>query len=50
MGTVEPIYQDDNLIIKDDTIAFIYGAIKKYGNIKESYNDLKKYISTIIQP
>lgn len=55
MGTVEPRYTDINNpiqgsgVIEDDTIAFIYGAIKKYGAYKELVPELKEYISEILK-
>lgn len=48
MGTVEPIYNDGELHIKDETLAFIYGAIKKYGNDVELYDGLKSYIARLV--
>ena len=36
-------------VIEDDTIAFIYGAIKKYGAYKELVPELKEYISGILK-
>lgn len=48
MGTVEPIYNDGDLHIKDDAIAFIYGAIKKYGNDEELYDELRGYIGNML--
>jgi hypothetical protein len=50
MGTVEPRYNDsrvmltENDCICDDVLAFIYGAIKKYGTDKEYLEDLRVYI------
>lgn len=49
MGTVEPRYGDDKVnisdnFIKDDALAFIYGAIKKYGNNPKYFDVLKDYI------
>lgn len=48
MGTVEPRYNDLYKIqgygITDDSLAFIYGAIKKYGSNKEELPELKAYI------
>ena len=42
MGTVEPCY--DGLESGLDALAFIQGAIKKYGNIKECAKELQEYI------
>lgn len=50
IGTVEPRYNDEKVLltsdnsIQDDALAFIYGAIKKYGHEPEYFEDLKKYI------
>lgn len=51
MGTVEPRYNDENVKltllngnIQDDALAFIYGAIKKYGQYPELFSELKDYI------
>ena len=50
MGTVEPEYNDEEHVItsagsiKDNALAFIYGAIKKYGQEPELFNELKEYI------
>lgn len=51
MGTVEPHYNDEQVFLKnenyiyDDALAFIYGAIKKYGTNREyDLNELKEYI------
>lgn len=50
MGTVEPRYNDSRVILTendcicDDVLAFIYGAIKKYGTDKEYLDDLRIYI------
>jgi hypothetical protein len=55
MGTVEPIYNDikhpieGSGVIEDDTIAFIYGAIKKYGAYKELVPELKEYIKNQVK-
>ena len=51
IGTIEPRYNDsrvflnDDKYICDDALAFIYGAIKKYGTDKNALTDLKAYIS-----
>lgn len=48
MGTVEPKYTDLHPIqkvIEDDALAFIYGAIAKYGSNKEIFPELKEYIN-----
>lgn len=56
MGTVEPRWTDLNHpiegsgVIEDDTIAFIYGAIKKYGAYKEQIPELKEYIKVLLNP
>lgn len=54
LGTIEPRYDDErvritsNNPINDETLGFIYGAIKKYGTDSE-YNDaLREYISEIV--
>lgn len=50
IGTVEPRYNDvrftltEENSIQDDALAFIYGAIKKYGHNPEYYEELKEYI------
>lgn len=53
LGTVEPKYTDLTPmggVIEDDALAFIYGAIAKYGTCarvikdKESCEELKDYI------
>lgn len=50
MGTIEPRYTDINNpicgsgVIEDDALAFIYGAINKYGAYKELVPELKEYI------
>ena len=50
MGTVEPRYNDEKVSltldnsIQDDALAFIYGAIKKYGQYPELYDELADYI------
>ena len=55
MGTVEPRYIDlkhpieGSGVIIDDALAFIYGAIKKYGAYKEELPELKEYILTEAQ-
>ena len=55
MGTVEPRWTDLNHpiegsgVIEDDTIAFIYGAIKKYGAYKELVPELKEYIKKLLK-
>ena len=49
MGTVEPIYNDGELHIKDETLAFIYGAIKKYGNNEKLYDKLRGYIKILVR-
>lgn len=55
MRIVEPIYNDiDHLIevsgvIQDDTIAFIYDTIKKYGAYKELVPELKEYIKKLLK-
>ena len=56
MGTVEPRWTDDSKHpilgdgqIHDDALGFIYGAIKKYGSDPIYYNDLKKYISMMVE-
>jgi hypothetical protein len=55
MGTVEPRYNDLQIIldedrsIVDDGIAFIYGAIKKYGYRPNCIEELKEYIKGILK-
>lgn len=52
IGTVEPKYTDLKPLvgcIEDDTLAFIYGAIAKYGSNKETFPELKEYISKMIE-
>ena len=52
MGTVEPKYTDlrpMQNVIEDDALAFIYGAIAKYGSNKETFPELKEYISKMIE-
>jgi len=54
LGTIEPRYDDTKIFLNktdrivDDTLGFIYGAIKKYGNNLECIDDLKKYIKFMI--
>lgn len=48
MGTIEPIYNDGDLHIKDETIAFIYGAIKKYGGDDAYSDELRGYIGILV--
>ncbi len=53
MGTVEPRYNDTKVMLTsddcicDDDLAFIYGAIKKYGTDPEYLEDLRIYITKI---
>lgn len=51
IGTIEPDWVNEREFcgdgIKDDSLAFIYGAIKKYGSYPECYHDLKLYILEI---
>jgi len=53
IGTIEP-YSGDNInnipegFINDVALSFIYGAIKKYGNRQECYEELKDYIKNEI--
>ena len=53
IGTIEPDWINEREFIgdgiKDDDLAFIYGAIKKYGSFPEYYPDLKEYILKIAQ-
>ena len=50
LGTVEPRWNDvrvnipENEYLCDDALAFIYGAIKKYGTSKSFIKELKEYI------
>lgn len=48
MGTVEPSY-GENDFIADDTLAFIYGAIDKYGAYEDLVDEVCKYIVDIIK-
>ena len=50
MGTVEPVYETKNGRIADDKLAFVYGAIEKYGADKELCEQLYKYIGNIVVP
>ena len=51
IGTIEPRWNDSKVVLTenerlaDDTLAFIYGAIKKYGTDPKALEDLKTYIS-----
>lgn len=51
IGTIEPDWVNEREFrgdgIKDDSLAFIYGAIKKYGSYPECYPDLQEYILEI---
>ena len=53
MGTVEPRYNDARVTLTsddcicDDDLAFIYGAIKKYGTDPQYLEDLRIYIKEI---
>ena len=51
IGTIEPRWTDETPIeggmIKDTPLAFIYGAIKKYGNNPKCFDDLRDYIKWI---
>lgn len=53
MGTVEPRYNDARVTLSsdericDDDLAFIYGAIKKYGTDPKYLEDLRIYIKEI---
>lgn len=58
IGTIEPKYTDLHPIvgcIQDDTLAFIYGAIAKYGTsaavVKgaEGHKELKEYLQKRIE-
>ena len=50
IGTIEPRWNDskfvliENEYLADDALAFIYGAIKKYGTDPKALEDLKSYI------
>jgi hypothetical protein len=51
IGTIEPRWNDSKVVIVNDShiadnaLAFIYGAIKKYGTDPKAVNDLKNYIT-----
>lgn len=53
IGTIEPRYNDVRVFLSeyecicDDDLAFIYGAIKKYGTNPEYLDDLRIYIKEI---
>ena len=53
IGTIEPDWTNSREFrgdgIKDDSLAFIYGAIKKYGSFPECYPDLKDYIKMMVE-
>ena len=54
MGTVEPRWTDEGHPIvggriNDTPLAFIYGAIKKYGNDPQYFDDLKIYIRMMVE-
>lgn len=56
IGTVEPRWTDSpehpilgDGYIHDECLAFIYGAIKKYGCHEEYNEDLKRYILEIAE-
>lgn len=50
IGTVEPRWNDSKVVLTeneylaDDALAFIYGAIKKYGTDPKALEGLKSYI------
>ena len=50
IGTIEPRWNDSKVVLTeneylaDDALAFIYGAIKKYGTDPKALEDLKSYI------
>ena len=54
IGTIEPRWNDSKVFLNsdnklcDDALAFIYGAIKKYGSDPNALNDLKKYIAFMV--
>lgn len=50
IGTVEPEYLRDNVkeFSNGDKIAFVYGAIKKYGRDEAFDDDLVRYIKDIV--
>jgi len=51
IGTIEPDWNNDREFcgpgIADEALAFIFGAIKKYGSYPECYHDLRLYILEI---
>lgn len=54
LGTIEPRYNDKKVQvnekgIQDDRLAFIYGAIKKYGHRPECTGDLLAYIRSMVE-
>lgn len=52
LGTIEPKYTDLRPLvgcIEDDTLAFIYGAIAKYGTHQEFVPEVKEYILKILK-
>lgn len=55
MGTIEPRYNDSKVFLSadecicDDDLAFIYGAIKKYGTEPKYIDDLRDYIIEIAE-
>ena len=52
LGTIEPKYTDLHPLvgcIEDDQLAFIYGAIAKYGTHKELVPELKEYILNLLK-
>jgi hypothetical protein len=55
IGTIEPRYNvskvflSKDVCICDDDLAFIYGAIKKYGTDPKYLNDFRIYIKEIAE-
>lgn len=50
IGTVEPIYKDGDLHIRNYKLAYVYGAIKKYGNDVAYLDSLEDYIHRVLKP
>ena len=54
IGTIEPRWNDEKAVLTeneklaDDALAFIYGAIKKYGTNPKALKDLKNYIKYMV--
>ena len=54
IGTIEPRWNDSRVVLTenerlaDNALAFIYGAIKKYGTDPKALGDLKSYIGYMV--